>query len=44
MCLGTEGREWCVCPRGEGEVFPPGVIRPRRTPEQRAADLAAGLG
>lgn len=39
----ADGREWCICPRPEREKYPPGVIRPRRTPEQRAADKAAGL-
>ena len=40
----ADSREWCICPKPEGSEYPPGIWRPKRTPEQRAADQAAGLG
>jgi hypothetical protein len=42
--LYADGSEWCTCPREEGSKFPPGVVRPRRTPEERARDEAEGKG
>jgi hypothetical protein len=41
--IGLTGSDWCICPKPEDSEYPPGVIRARRTPEQRAADQAAGL-